>query len=153
MKNFILQQLEFNYWANEQIISVCKNHSVSKEVISLISHIIAYQDHWYERLKKHIEFNIALWDQYTIVECSILNKRTYEKWVNLIKFKSEKALSRDTHVKTVEGIPTEQPLIEIMNNVFLHSAHHRGQVILKLKDFVEELPNLSFNNFLEEEPT
>ncbi|MBI9072658.1 MAG: hypothetical protein JEY94_13730 [Melioribacteraceae bacterium] len=153
MKNWILSQIDFNCRANKKIIDVLKLNDIRpKRCIKLLSHLIAYQDMWYEKLKKHIEFNIAVWDTYTLVECEILNKQSWSHWQNLIKYKKRDALFENFTYRNSAGIPSEMMLIDITKNIFEHSAHHRGQIALLLKQNKIEPPDLSYFSFTNEDP-
>ncbi len=129
MRKTVLEFFTYNDWANEQIIGkLLSVENPPQRCISLISHIISAQDVWYERLTGSPDYQITLWDDYTLNECKILSQQSSEVWLKLIRNVKNVDFSRLVEYKTETGHRFEAAFTEVALHVANHSNYHRGQI-------------------------
>jgi uncharacterized damage-inducible protein DinB len=135
MKRFFIEYFQYNDWANEQIINALKStQSLPPKCLQLISHIISSQDVWLERIAGNHDWNIELWDSYSLIECSLLSEQSSQKWMNLIRKSREKDFDNIVSYKNTKGNSYETLMREIVAHVLNHSSYHRGQINQLLVD-------------------
>ena len=49
-----------------------------------MSHIIAVQDNWLEKIKGTINYNIDIWEIYSVQELQILSDKSTKDWLKFI---------------------------------------------------------------------
>ena len=93
MKKYFLDLFEYNNWANDKII--LKLHEIDIDFPDptphkILSHIVASQDTWLERVKKTKSYNIFLWDEYSVQELEVLSMNSHRSWIKYINKFNEK---------------------------------------------------------------
>lgn len=134
MKQNLILQFDYNYWANTQIASALKVIKYPQKCLHLLSHIISAQDIWFERIKKTNSYQIEVWDDYTLPECEILIAQSNKKWINHINRISEEKLNSLVSYRNTNGIEFSNYMKDIITHVLNHSNYHRGQINLLLNN-------------------
>ncbi|MFH1195143.1 MAG: DinB family protein [bacterium] len=145
MKHHFINLFQYDDWANTQIISSL--HSVlepPEKAVSLISHIIAAQDLWLDRIVGKSDFNISVWDSYSVQECAVLSKQSSDNWIKYIRRTGEQHYNDLITYKNIKGIEYSTPLKDIFTHVVYHSTHHRGQINSVLRENSIEPPEISY---------
>ncbi len=128
MKKYFIEYLQYNDWANEQVIASLKGiESPPESCVHLVSHIIAAQDIWLERIVGNYNWNIELWETYSLIECSLLSLQSTRKWMNFIRQCKSSDFENLIKYKNTKGNSYETPVREIISHVLNHSSYHRGQ--------------------------
>lgn len=131
MKKYFLDLFEYNNWANDKILLKLQNITFQFNGInpfSLLSHIVAVQDEWLERVKGTKSHNIYIWEEYSIQEIEILSLNSHKNWIRFISnFKEDdfKALCKYKDSKQKKKSKAYQ---DIFQHVINHSTYHRGQI-------------------------
>jgi uncharacterized damage-inducible protein DinB len=135
MKRFFIEYFQFNDWANDRVIESLKAiQNPPPKCVSIISHIISAQDVWLERISGNHNWNIEVWEPYSIYECSVLSLQSSEGWIKFIRKSREKDFDNLICYKNTKGNEYETPVREIMAHVLNHSSYHRGQINQVLKE-------------------
>ena len=125
MKKYILDLFEYNNWANDRVIMRIQENVTEFKVgspLTILSHIIAAQDTWLERVKGTKSYNIFLWDEYSIQEMEILSLNSHKGWINFLKkFDPDK-------FEELCGYKNSRRYQDIFAHVVNHSTYHRGQI-------------------------
>ncbi|MBU1096804.1 MAG: damage-inducible protein DinB [Ignavibacteriae bacterium HGW-Ignavibacteriae-2] len=134
MKTYFIELFQYNDWANEQLIEHIRFLEQPPErCLRLISHILSAQDMWMERIAGTHDWNIQIWDLYTIQECSLLSVQSSQQWFKLIRKLKDKDYDKLIVYKNLNGNACETPIRQIITHVAQHSTYHRGQINLLLK--------------------
>lgn len=134
MKSRLLRLFNYNDWANEQVSgALCSIPGIPDHAVKLMSHIIASQDVWLERVQGTHNWSIQFWDIYTAQECMVLSSQSSKDWLKFIRKCRAQDFDRLIRYKNSKGNEYETPFIEIAEHVLFHSAYHRGQINLILR--------------------
>ena len=131
MKKYFLDLFEYNNWANDRIIvrlQKVADQLETKKPLIILSHIIASQDTWLERLKETKSYNIYLWDEYSVQELGILSLESHKNWIKFITKLDDKSFSNICNYKNTKGKKFSKNYQDIFQHVINHSSYHRGQI-------------------------
>lgn len=134
MKKGFLHSLDYNDWANEKlIVFINSNKNIPERCYSLICHIIATQDYWYDRLVNKSIYLIDLWENYQKNELLPLSQNSSDTWKSFINKSREKDFQELCGYYNEKWEANDISFGDILNHVLNHSAYHRGQINLLLK--------------------
>jgi uncharacterized damage-inducible protein DinB len=91
----------------------------------LFAHVANGLKVWYQRVSGD-EVTAAPWDDLTMEQCEVELQHQQELWSALLR--DEKDLGRMIRYRTMDGVPYETPLHDILQHLSFHSHYHRGQV-------------------------
>ena len=135
MKNYFFQMFQYNDWANEQIFNSLKFvEAIPGKSLLLLSHIIAAQDVWYERITGIHNWNIQLWEVYSLQECVVLSSQSTKNWLSLVRKFKEKDFDKLIEYKNMKGNDCENTVSDILAHVINHATYHRAQINTVLKE-------------------
>ncbi len=148
MKKTFLNSFNYNHWANEKIISYfLDTKNLPEKCLDLFSHIISVQDYWYDRLVNKNIYLIDLWDRYSLLELTPLNRNSTNTWKDFIKKSSKKSFRNLCGYYDKKGKPVDISVADIIHHLLNHSAYHRGQINLILRENNLEPIDIEFNNY------
>lgn len=133
-KHHYIHLFYYNNWATKETIqSIILLPEPSDRIISLISHLIAAQEIWFNRTidKKH---DVTPWDLYSIDECSEKSDLITERWINFLEHTSDDGLDRVIHYSNTKGDSFENSVKDVLTHVINHSIYHRAQIALLVKE-------------------
>ncbi len=117
-------QISFNQWANQQWIEMIYGRDpADQHLCRLINHIIKGERAWIERIRE-IEWNKDLWQIENKDELLALaaDNTAFLKGIDEVR------LAQRITVVRLNGQRYEPLIADIVNHIFLHGAHHRGQL-------------------------
>lgn len=148
MKKSFFTSLAYNDWANEKIIEkLSSSEKYPDRCLDLVCHIISLQDYWYDRLVNKSIYLIDLWETYSLAECLPLSKASTETWKEYIGKTKEKEFKNLCGYYGKDGTPLDISVGDIINHVLNHSAYHRGQINLLLKNSGQEPADIDFSSY------
>ena len=111
-----------------------------QRAIKIFSHTIATQRIWLDRINGN-ETELKVWEVFEpeiILELLEINYADINKVIDNQDFDQLIAYqnSNGQHYTTI--------IKQILSHLALHASHHRGQVVLLLKDHVDTLPTTDF---------
>lgn len=125
-----LKLFEYEYWANLTILENYLTHpSPPERAKVLVSHIIAAQRVWIDRIlgKDATVLPFEVFEDKSLLELFEIN---YKEFVKITKPGNYDQL---INYKNTEGKSFIKSIGEILTHLNLHSAYHRGQIVLLLK--------------------
>ncbi len=143
LSNPYIKQFDFEKWSNTMILKSLRslNEPVPRAHM-LFCHLLNSHSMWLSRVSQ-TDFKVGLFDERTLDECEKLIEENHIAWTNYLSTKTTSDLNQDiTFMGAWENPPSkrrmkiEDALIHIIN----HSSYHRGQIVVHIKDQVEELP-------------
>lgn len=138
---------EYNAWANARLVERLEDHG---EPLRLTSHILTAERIWLTRLRGEPTDGIAIWPTLTSDACASLastNAAAYRSYLDAL---DEHDLSEAVHYRNSKGTEYHTPVADILTHVLLHSAYHRGQAAMALRDAGAEPPVTDFIIFVRE---
>lgn len=123
----------YNDWANRRVIVTLKADP-SARALEILTHSLITEKEYYERLYGKDSTGFDFWPPMTIEDCGVLARETAEAYEKLLRRFEEEGLDIRVKYRTSEGIPYENNFRELITHVLMHSAIHRGNIILKLRE-------------------
>lgn len=128
MTNYFIDLLEFNKWATEQTTkSILNLNKELPEANKLISHIVAAQKLWMERISGETTVKTP-WEEYKTEDIVSLSNDINDRWILLIKNRGNGFLEMVVKYKTTNGEPFENKVMDIITHLINHSTYHRAQI-------------------------
>lgn len=128
MINYLINLLEYNKWATKQTAkSILNSNKELPEANRLISHIVAAQKLWMERISGETT-GITPWEEYKTEDILGLSNDINIRWILLIKNKGNNFLETVVKYKTTNGATFENSIIDIITHLINHSTYHRAQI-------------------------
>ena len=139
----------YNDWANRRII-VSLKQADSEKSRSILAHLLTTEEEYFARLYGKDSTGFNFWPDLSIDECGTLARTISEKYDRLLKRFDEEGLDLYTRYKNSSGTEFENSFRELLSHVLLHSATHRGNIILKLREEGLEPPKIDHIIYLRE---
>lgn len=145
MKELLLKQMDFYFWANTKLLNTLKlSNKLPERALLLFSHIISVNTIWLNRLKGEAT-NTLLFQERTLIEFENLLLENHKNWTyflqNIRDLELEKAIEFHFPIdNTHRTILKSDTIFQITN----HSSYHRGQIVTLIKGSVDVLPHLGF---------
>jgi uncharacterized damage-inducible protein DinB len=128
------QQIRFEHWANSQSLEaiIAASHDLP-EALSLVAHIVSISRFWAARVEGTAE-KLAPWPTLTAPELEAELRRLRNRW---LKLSNCTAMDAQVRYESSDGENRSNVFSEVLQEVFLHGAHHRGQIalVLRMKGF------------------
>jgi uncharacterized damage-inducible protein DinB len=137
------KQFEFEHWSNTLILQSLRelddpDHKANK----LFSHLLSSHAMWLSRVTR-TDFTCTLFQERTLDECALQMQQNLQGWQAFLQNTSEDALAQEIEFMAAwEAVPSKRrmriddAIIHLIN----HSSYHRGQIVMLIKGFVNELP-------------
>ena len=139
----------YNDWANRRIIVALKGNR-SERALKILAHLLITEQEYFERLYGKDSTGFNFWPDRSIQDCGELAKQTAENYETLLNKFDDDGLGLSAKYVTSEGVPHENDFRELLTHVLIHSATHRGNIILKLREEGLEPPKIDYIIYLRE---
>ena len=139
----------YNDWANRRIIKSLKENSCDK-ARKILAHLLITEREYYERLYGKDSTGFDFWQELSLEECGDLARVTARNYEQLLKRFDEEGLSLRAKYKTSEGIEYENTFRELLSHVLVHSATHRGNIVLRMREDKIAPPQIDYIIYLRE---
>ena len=139
----------YNDWANRRILVALKENE-SKKSTKILAHILITEAEYYERLFGKDSTGFDFWQDLSLEECGKLAREIAERYEKLIRRFEEEGLDLETNYKTSRGVSHTNTYREMLTHILFHSAIHRGNIILKMREEGFTPPATDYIIFLRE---
>jgi uncharacterized damage-inducible protein DinB len=144
MKAYYIKLLEYEHWANAQIIGAIESLETPPEkVLSLMSHILNAQMIWFTRVAND-HLVVGVWDLLPVSWLQETAEHSYQKWGSYIRDTEDADFEKVITYQTTTGTTYHTPLGEILTHLSHHAAYHRGQIIALLKSVMLHVPSTDY---------
>ncbi len=141
MKKYFLDLFEYNKWANERmLIELEQMDQPTERLILIYGHLISAQILWLNRIKDLPTAPFPLWHVYKLRELRTMTEESTTNWVNYLHDHKFETFEEMIFYKNTKGRKYESTIREIITQVISHSAYHRGQMALLLRESGIEPP-------------
>ena len=139
----------YNDWANRRTIASLRAQA-SEKARRILAHLLITETEYFERLYGKDSTNFDFWPDLTIDECSRIARENHERFERLLEQFDDEGLGMKAAYRTSEGVPHENTYRELLTHVLMHSATHRGNIVLQMRDEAMEPPKVDYIIYLRE---
>ena len=139
----------YNDWANRQVLIVLKSNSNEKSR-RIFAHLLVTEKEYLERLYDKDSTDFNFWKNLSLEDCERLLEENIENFKRILEEADDKTLERTAKYKTSKGVAHENTLRELLTQVLFHSATHRGNIVVRLRDAGFTPPPVDYIIFLRE---
>ncbi len=133
LQAYLQHQFEYDFWANREEVRILSTlDSPPAPAVKLLAHIVAAQWLWLDRLQQSSQ-RIAVWPEFGLSDCDAQLRQLKQAWRSYLAGISVEGLTRICSYTNSKGEPWENTVVDILTQVVLHSAHHRGQIAIELR--------------------
>jgi uncharacterized damage-inducible protein DinB len=140
---------EYDDWANRRVIATLRKHD-SERCRQILAHLLTTKQEYFDRLHGKDSTGFNFWPDLSLDECADLSTQTKERFEKLLARFDDEGLGMKAAYKTSEGVLHSNTFREILTHVLFHSAIHRGNIILKLREEGIEPPQTDYIIYLRE---
>ncbi len=134
----------------EQLPALSETYQIRP--LLLLSHVLRAERIWLGRMGGTPEAGIQLWETDTLDGCREQLEANTADFSRLLSSVGADALEHAAPYQNTSGTPYRTPLTEILEHVFHHGTHHRGQIALLLREAGETPLPLDYIAFVRETP-
>ncbi len=155
-QTLIEDQVNYQLWANQSMIESLKVHSPEKFYVKIpssydtiydtVKHIYQVQDFWFQMIQgKSYDFAETEYSSEELFEKLIQNSNELKDFVcQLDEFELQEKMEVITPWFT-----SHQPRYELIQQIVMHTAYHRGQVVTMGRNLdITNATNTDFNFYL-----
>lgn len=128
------RQFAYDGWANREVMAAIRAHGGENErVLSLMSHIVAAERLWLERLEQRPQ-SLAVWPRGDLGWGEGQAAELKRLWTEYLQQISCDDLARKISYKNSKGEAWSSTMEDVLTHVILHSAYHRGQIASHMRN-------------------
>lgn len=132
------QLVDHSIWADNLVLdSLRRAQPLPDRALKVFAHVIAVQNVWLSRLEGKPQ-GVEIWPKLHLEQCARLMEETHEQLVHYLDTLGVSSLDRLVHYRNTAGAEFDSKIEDIVMHVMLHSAYHRGQVSMILRDGAAE---------------
>lgn len=136
---------EYDRWANKKILLAIREldeGEIREEAIGLISHILAAQKVWMNRIKGE-KTAVEIWPEFSAAELSQIMQENTEKLKGLIA-QSDKTFT----YQNSKGNEFNNAIGDVLTHLVIHGQHHRAQIAKLIRQAGQAPPGTDYIFFL-----
>lgn len=139
----------YNDWANRRIVAALET-SKSERARKILAHLLITEQEYLERLRGKDSTGFDFWQDLTVEDCGKQARENLLSFERVLNSRDDGNLDQTVEYKTSEGIAYQNSLRELLTHVLVHSATHRGNIILTLRDAGFAPPKIDYIIYLRE---
>jgi uncharacterized damage-inducible protein DinB len=122
----------YNGWANREVLNAIRAaDGENRRSLQLMSHILAAERVWLERLKEHPQ-SVPVWQELDFALCQEEAQSLEKLWLEYLDGAAE--LSQTISYKNTKGEAWTSSIRDVLTHVVMHSAYHRGQIASHMRE-------------------
>lgn len=131
--DFLRQQFQYDSWANREELRVLFTiPTPPAQATKFLTHIIAAQWLWFDRLQGNHP-RTAVWPDMTLAGCQQQLLELDSVWRSYLGRLAEADLAMTCSYTNSKGDAWSSNVLDILNQLILHAAHHRGQISQEIR--------------------
>ncbi len=135
MKRHFKSQIAYNNWANERVLESLEDQQVTEpKILEIYGHMVSSQIIWLLRIKGLPTSPFPLWENYNKVELRSMTEESSRNWINYLEEHKFDTFEEMISYVNSKEITYESTIREIVSHMLLHSAYHRGQIAVLLRE-------------------
>lgn len=140
MKNYLVQLLDYERWANLRLIDALETVTHPPErAVAVMGHVLAAQHVWYGRMAHESVF-VSIWEDIPVSWMIETAERQHRQLSSYVEGLTEQELEQPVSYVNTKGIRYQSTLLDILTHLSHHAAYHRGQVVQLIRPMLNEAP-------------
>jgi uncharacterized damage-inducible protein DinB len=127
------RQFAYNAWANREVLAAIQKNGGSERATQLMSHILAAERVWLERLKQQPQ-TVPVWPKPDVKQCEADAADLAQLWHDYLDLITAGDVSQEISYKNSKGESWSSAIADILTHVVTHSAYHRGQIASHMRE-------------------
>jgi uncharacterized damage-inducible protein DinB len=148
LADYLRRQFSYDEWANKEVLAAIRaagggdprsaehssterrstgESSANDRSLQLMSHILAAERVWLERLKQQPQ-SVPVWPEPDLAQCEAEAATLGGLWLEFLDLITAGDVSQSISYKNSKGEPWTSTIVDVLTQVVLHSAYHRGQI-------------------------
>jgi uncharacterized damage-inducible protein DinB len=133
LADYLRRQFAYDEWANREVLAAIRaTGSGNERSLQLMSHILAAELVWLERLKQ-IPQSIPVWPKPDLEQCEAQAAQLGGQWLEFLDLITAGDVSQSISYKNSKGEVWTSDIVDILTHVIMHSAYHRGQIATHMR--------------------
>lgn len=137
LADYLRRQFAYDEWANREVLKAIRsaggeNQPANKRSLQLISHIMAAERVWLDRLKQQPQ-SVPVWPEPDLVQCEAQAAELGGLWLAFLDLITAGDVSQSITYKNTKGEEWTSTIVDVLTHVVLHSAYHRGQIATHMR--------------------
>ncbi len=120
---------------------------IPEKIEAVFSHLLIAQKIWLARLQGEA-ITLQVWETVPRKVWQLYLEENTQQLITYLKTLPDDALSSFIHYQNSKGESFSNSIQGILTHLLLHSAYHRGQIVLLLKPLINPLPITDFIYYL-----
>lgn len=146
-KELLSRSAEYDYWANLAALDAIRIAGSPDKAASVYGHIIYAQRIWLMRIDGGDTAGIEVFPAINMEEFQRFTDEMHGRWAERLNMMGDVEFDIPITYRTTSGKEFTTVAADILNHVFLHSAYHRGQIALILRNCGAQPPITDFIAF------
>lgn len=148
MQKHLIEQFRYEAWANTEIVEATQPLlEIPENIEAIFSHLLAAQKIWLARLQDK-QSSLQVWETFPRTEWQAHITANSQNLIAYLEVLSEDELVALVHYQNSKGASFSTTRQDILTHLLLHSAYHRGQIVLLLKGLISNLPATDYIFYL-----
>lgn len=136
LADYLRRQFSYDEWANREVLNAIHaaaghaggdNSAANRRSLQLMSHILAAELLWLERLKQQPQ-SVPVWPEPDLAQCEAQAAKLGGQWLEFLDLITAGDVSQTISYTNSKGEQWTSTIVDVLTHVVLHSAYHRGQI-------------------------
>ena len=128
LADYMRQQFAYDAWANQEVLASIRAHDGdNRRALQLMSHILAAERLWLERLKQ-VPQSVPVWPEADLSQCEAEAAELKKIWFEYLDLVTAGDISLTISYRNSKGEVWTNAIVDVLTHVVMHSAYHRGQI-------------------------
>ena len=137
LADYLRRQFAYDDWANREVLKAIRsaggeNQPANKRSLQLMSHIMAAERVWLDRLKQQPQ-SVPVWPEPDLAQCEAQAAELGGLWLAFLDLITAGDVSQSITYKNSKGEEWTSTIVDVLTHVVLHSAYHRGQIATHMR--------------------
>jgi uncharacterized damage-inducible protein DinB len=148
MKTYFKQLFEYDKWASHSLLATFERQFPQNErIYELMSHLLSAQRNWLDRCLG-VPQTAILWGSRLPDEMKEDLENYHLAWADLIDQMKEGDFDNSITYTNSKGDTFTNTITDIIAHVINHGTHHRGEIMILMKEEGFVLPNIDYITYL-----
>jgi uncharacterized damage-inducible protein DinB len=143
LADYLRRQFAYDEWANREVLKAIRatagsnerssnERSPNQRSLQLMSHIVAAERVWLERLKQ-LPQSVPVWPEPDLAQCEAQVAQLGGEWLEFLDLITAGDVSQSISYTNTKGEEWTSTIVDVLTHVVLHSAYHRGQIATHMR--------------------